>query len=205
MKFLIIFLMLCIHCSLLAQENDGIFVGISGDIQKAASWSKLQVGNLLNEKHRLTETLGGAEVRLGYIADRANRLYLALEIAHQKEGLYYYGSSFEYNYTPYFNRYWSGIIGLGMGYSFAILDKENIVINGENPGNLSFNGLNYTLKTGILFSLTKNIETEFFLKARHILFGVGKGNINLGGIQPLHLDMNKTFTFGSGLGINIKF
>lgn len=193
---------------LLAQENQEgrYFIGVSADIQRAISLSGLKVGNLLHEKHVLKETLAGGELRLGYISDSTSRFYLALESAHQKRGLKYYGGLVEYNYTPYLNRYWRGLLGVGLGYSLASLDEDNVRIEKQSPGKLQFDGASYMLKGGVLFRYNRNIELEIALKARHAVLGKSMGNITIQGAQqPVVLNMNKTFTFGGGIGLNFKF
>lgn len=201
MKLLL--LILCIS-AVYAQDRD-IIVNITADMQKAYSFSRLKVGELLDEKHTLKENLAGGEVRLGFLYDKHHRFYAGMELGHQRRGLKHYGAFFEYNATPYFNRYWSAILGTGVGYAFATLNHRNVMISGQSPGSLHFKGFNYFAKGGIIFSYNRNIELELSVKAKHLLLGNDSGQIDIEGNQPVTLNMNKTFTLTAAIGLNFKF
>ncbi|RAX58933.1 hypothetical protein CCZ01_01705 [Helicobacter monodelphidis] len=193
-----------ICCFILPLYAEGwLLVGGSIDIQKAFSISQLEIVGLTTEKHNLSEMLMGGEIRLGYLPDKENRLYLAIETAHKKAGLHYYSFMAEYNRTPFLTPYWKLLFGGGLGYSFTTLDKENLTINDQSAeSDLSFQGIAYNLKGGILFTPNRHIELEFAVKARHMILGKAESNHP---IAPLALDMNKTFTVGAGVGVNVKF
>lgn len=185
---------------------ESLVLSLAGDVQKAYSWSRLKVGDLLDQKERLTESpIWGGEVRAGVLANAENRFYLGFELAHQKRGLRYYGGFAEYNATPAINRHLRGLFGVGAGYSFATLASSNVTINGQNPGDLSFRGLSYFAKLGALLALSHRAEIELFVKGKHMILGEDSGSIELFGRQPVSLNLDKTFTISGGVGINFRF
>lgn len=189
----------------LASAED-LALSLVGDVQKAYSWSRLKIADLLDEKERLEESpIWGGEVRAGWLANPQNRFYLGLELAHQRRGLKYYGAFAEYNFTPAINRYLRAIVGAGVGYSFATLASENVTISGQNPGNLSFKGPSYFAKLGTLLSVSRRVEIELFVKGKQMILGEDSGSIELGMPLPVTLNLDKTFTISGGIGLNFRF
>ena len=181
-------------------------LSLVGDVQKAYSWSRLKIADLLDEKQRLEEApIWGGEVRAGWLANVENRFYLGVELAHQRRGLKYYGAFAEYNFTPAINRYLRAIVGAGVGYSFATLASENVTISGQNPGNLSFKGASYFVKVGALLSVSRRVELELFAKGKQMILGEDSGRIDIGMPLPVTLNLDKTFTISGGIGLNFRF
>ncbi|MDE7173311.1 MAG: hypothetical protein K2N70_03075 [Helicobacter sp.] len=205
MRAVVLLLCLCLAPMGLMNAED-FALSLVGDVQKAYSWSRLKIADLLDEKQRLEESpIWGGEVRAGWLANVENRFYLGVELAHQRRGLKYYGAFAEYNFTPAINRYLRAIVGAGVGYSFATLASENVTISGQNPGNLSFKGASYFAKVGALLSVSRRVELELFAKGKQMILGEDSGRIDIGMPLPVTLNLDKTFTISGGIGLNFRF
>ncbi|MDE7256039.1 MAG: hypothetical protein K2N54_07695 [Helicobacter sp.] len=205
MRAVVLLLCLCLAPMGLMNAQD-LALSLVGDVQKAYSWSRLKIADLLDEKQRLEEApIWGGEVRAGWLANVENRFYLGVELAHQRRGLKYYGAFAEYNFTPAINRYLRAIMGAGVGYSFATLASENVTISGQNPGNLSFKGASYFAKVGALLSVSRRVELELFAKGKQMILGEDSGRIDIGMPLPVTLNLDKTFTISGGIGLNFRF
>lgn len=200
MRAVVLLLCLCFASA------EPLVLSLVGDVQKAYSWSRLKIADLLDEKERLEESpIWGGEIRAGLSANPENRFYLGLELAHQRRGLKYYGAFVEYNFTPAINRHLRALLGAGAGYSFATLASENVTISGQNPGDLSFKGASYFAKVGALLPISRRAEIELFVKGKHMILGEDSGSIELGMPLPVTLNLDKTFTISGGIGLNFRF
>ena len=205
MRAVVLLLCLCFAPMGLMNAQD-LALSLVGDVQKAYSWSRLKIADLLDEKQRLEESpIWGGEVRAGLLANVENRFYLGLELAHQRRGLKYYGAFAEYNFTPAINRHFRAILGVGVGYSLATLASENVTISGQNPGDLSFHGPSYFAKIGALLPISRRAEIELFVKGKHMILGEDGGNIDIGIPLPVTLNLDKTFTLSGGIALNFRF
>ncbi|TLD80339.1 hypothetical protein LS70_009160 [Helicobacter sp. MIT 11-5569] len=182
-------------------------LGVYGTYNKTKSDATLSISGFETQDHSLSEKQFGVGIQIGYLLNANNRILANFEHHLKENGFSYQLLTLGYAFTPQLpnSRNWRLLLGVNAGIALGKFDSGGFVINDSALEKLSYTGLTYGVKGGLIRTFN-NGELEFGVQARRLDFGEENGNLDLNGNpSSVNLDLSKTSAIGVYLGYNILF
>ncbi|MBX7490827.1 hypothetical protein [Helicobacter turcicus] len=188
-------------------ERKKRLLGVYGTYNKAKSDATLSISGFETQNHSLSEKQLGVGIQFGYLLNSNNRILANFEHHLKQNGFSYQLLMLGYAFTPQLpnSRNWRLLLGVNAGLALGKFDSGSFVVNDSALEKLSYTGLTYGIKGGLIRTFS-NSELEFGIQARRLNFGEKGSNIALNGNpSSANLDLSETSTLGVYLGYNILF
>ncbi|MCI5969408.1 hypothetical protein [Helicobacter sp.] len=182
-------------------------LGVYGTYNKAKSDATLSISGFEAQKHNLSEKQFGVGIQIGYLLDSNNRVLASLEHHSKQNGFSYQLLTLGYAFTPQLpnNTNWRLLLGVNAGVTLGKFDSGSFVINESALEKLSYIGLTYGVKGGLIRTFHSG-ELEFGVQTRRLDFGEENSHLEVNGNpSSAHLDLSKTSSLGVYLGYNFLF
>ena len=191
----------------LYQERKNRLLGVYGTFNKAQSDANLNISGFEPQTHDLDEKQFGIGIQFGYLLDANNRVLVNLEHNFKENGFSYQLLTLGYAFTPQLpnSTNWRLLLGVNAGLALGKFDSGGFVINDSAVEKLSYTGITYGVKAGLIRTFASG-ELEFGVQARRLDFGEESGAVAINGnLSSVNLDLSKTSAIGVYMGYNILF
>ncbi|WDL74570.1 hypothetical protein IP360_06985 [Helicobacter winghamensis] len=188
-------------------ERKKRLLGIYGTYNRAKSDATLSISGFEAQKHNLSEKQFGVGIQIGYLLDSNNRVLANFEYHLKQNGFSYQLLTLGYAFTPQLpnSTNWRLLLGVNAGLALGKFDSGSFVINDSALEKLSYTGLTYGVKGGLIRTFNSG-ELEFGVQARRLDFGEESGSLTLNNNpSSANLDLSKTSNLGVYLGYNLLF
>ena len=190
----------------LYEERRNKLLGIYGSYTKEDADSKINLDGQ-SQTHGLDEKHMGFGIQAGYLLNENHRILLDFAYHLKKNGFAYSTFTIGYAFTPKLPTFdnWRAIFGVNAGLAMAKFSQGSFNIGGSSMGDLTFNGVTYGVKAGLLYALPYG-ELEFGIAARRLDFGDESDTLMIED-KPINanLDLSITSSLGAYFGYNYLF